>query len=161
MENDPTGKRDDALSFLVNNETGVLATISNKGTPRARLVYYTVDDSFNIYFLTLANTRKVADITTNPHVAFTVFQTDTPRTLQLEGTASDLTDTATNDPLLVSFIKMLSSKNTYGIPIEHLDTAVIRFFKITPTWVRWGDFTFGEGTDNVLTTIETEQPEGE
>lgn len=161
MEQDPTGKRDDALAFLVDNETGVLATVSPEGTPRARLVYYTADDNFNVYFLTLANTRKVADIGANPHVAFTVSNTETPRTLQLEGTVTDLTETATNDPLLVSFVKMLSSKSTYGIPIERLDTATMRFFKITPQWVRWGDFTFGEGTDTVLTKIETKQPEGD
>lgn len=158
MEQDPTGKRDDALAFLVDNETGVLATLSKEGTPRARMVYYTADDNFNVYFMTLANTRKVADIGTNPHVAFTVSETNTPRTLQLEGTVTDLTMTATNDPLLVHFIKTLSSKSTYGIPIEHLDTAVMRFFKITPLWVRWGDFTFGEGTDNVMSTIQSDQP---
>lgn len=157
MEQDPTGKREEALSFLVNNETGVLATISSEGTPHARLVYYTSDDSFNVYFLTLANTRKVADMTANAQVAFTVTQTDIPRTLQIEGTVTDLTETATNDPLLVNFVHLLTSKKTYGIPVEHLDASVIRFYKISPTWIRWGDFTFGEGTEAVLTSISVSE----
>lgn len=153
METDSSGKRKEALSFLHSGETGVLATVSNNGTPRARLVYYTSDDSFNVYFITLANTRKVADMSANSDVAFTVFRADVPRTLQMEGTVTDLTETATNDPLLVAFLQKLVPKTPYGIPLEHLDSAVIRFYKITPHWVRWGDFTYGEGTEKVMTTI--------
>ena len=159
MNTDTAGKREEALSFLINNETGVLATLSGEGTPRARMVYYTADDNFNVYFLTLANTRKVADMTANAHVAFVIAQTDIPHTLQIEGSVTDLTDSATNDPLLVNFVKMISSKTEYGIPAEHMDSAVIRFFKITPEWVRWGDFTFGQGTDKVLTEIKTAEGE--
>jgi uncharacterized pyridoxamine 5'-phosphate oxidase family protein len=153
MEKNTTEKRDKALSFLTMNETGVLATVSPDGKPHARLLYYTSDESFNIYFITLASTRKVADMKANPHVAFTVSTVDMPQALQLEGTVTDLTETATNDPLIVAFIQKLIPKKPYGIPLEHLDTAVIRIFKITPDWVRFGDFTYGEGTNAVLTDI--------
>ncbi len=146
-------KRDTALAFLKANDAGVLATVSPEGKPHARLVYYTSDESFNIYFITLASTRKVADIGANPQVAFTVSTVETPQALQLEGIATDLTDTATNDPLIVAFIQKLIPKKPYGIPLEHLDAAVIRIFKITPDWVRFGDFTYGDGTDRVLTEI--------
>lgn len=161
MEIHTTGKRDKALAFLAQNETGVLATISPEGKAHARLVYYTSDDSFNLYFMTLANTRKVADIAVHPHVAFTVFDSVVPKTLQVEGIVTDLTDTATNDPMLVTFLQKLIPKTPYGIPLEHLDSAVIRFFKITPDWVRFGDFTYGKGTDVVLVEVHPLQPGGE
>ena len=154
---DPLGKRDDALSFLVGNETGVLATLSDEGTPRARLVYYTCDDAFNVYFITLAKTRKAGDIQKNPHVAFVVSQTDAPHTIQIEGTATDLTDSAVVDPLLIDFVHKLMSHTKYGIPLMHFDASVIKFYRITPTWVRWGDFTFGSGTDQVLTEIDPKE----
>lgn len=157
MELDPLDKRDDALSFLVQNETGVLATLSEEGTPRARLVYYTCDDSFNIYFITLANTRKVADLKKNPHAAFVVAQLDVPRTIQLEGVATDLTDTAEIDPTLIDFVQRLLSHEKFGIPITRFDPSELRFFKITPTWVRWGDFTFGTGTNEVLTEVSPKE----
>ena len=160
MEKAMKEKRDDALSFLLQGETGVLATVSREGTSRARLVYYTADDAFNVYFITLANTRKMDDLAVHPEVSFVVSETDIPHTLQIEGTVTDLTETATNDPLLVNFMNMLASKKSYGVPLAHLDTGVIRFFKLTPTWVRWGDFTLGEGTDAVLTEIKaTEEKE--
>ena len=150
-----TEMREEALGFLVNHDAGVLSTTSSAGQPRARLMYYTCDDSFNIFFLTLANTRKVSDLTSNPRAAFVVSETDIPRTIQIEGTAEDLTDTAPMDPLLTNFINELTAKRRrYGLPIEHFDMSVIKLYKLTPTWVRWGDFTFGQGTDQVLTEIE-------
>lgn len=159
MTPDAAGKRDEALSFLVNHDTGVLATISDAGEPRARLVYYTCDDAFNIYFITLKNTRKAADITANGKAAFVVSETEIPHTIQLEGTVADLSDSATLDPLLVDFMRRLMSHNTFGIPITHFDTSEFIFCKLTPTWVRWGDFTFGQGTDNVLTEIDPSDSE--
>ena len=153
MQPDPLDKRDDALSFLVAHETGVLATLSDEGTPRARLVYYTCDDSFNVYFITLANTRKVADLKKNQHVAFVVAEPDVPRTIQMEGTTTDLTDTAELDPMLSEFVHRLMSHGRYGIPLARFDASELRFFRLIPTWVRWGDFTIGEGTMEVLTEI--------
>ncbi len=153
MEKDTSAIRDEALSFLVNNESGVLSTVSEEGTPRSRQIYYACDDSFNIYFMTLANTRKVADLKANPAAAFVVSQLDIPRTLQIEGAVSDLTETAELDPLVSNFVHALMAKKRFGIPLEHLDAAVVRFFRLTPSWIRWGDFTFGRGTDDVLTVI--------
>ncbi|MHA4874923.1 pyridoxamine 5'-phosphate oxidase family protein, partial [Enterococcus faecium] len=88
---------DEALSFLLAHNTGVLATIASDGGPRARLVYYTCDDEFRVYFMSLANTRKAEDIANNAKAAFVVSETSLPRTLQIEGTVEDLTDTVGMD----------------------------------------------------------------
>ena len=157
METDAREKKGEALAFLRAHTTGVLSTISEAGNPRSRLLYYTCDDAFNVYFITLANTRKAADLHAHPKASFVTFDTEVPRTLQLEGDVSDLSETATNDPLLVHFVEMLMSHNTYGIPMERFDAAKMVFYKITPTWIRWGDFTIGEGTDEVFTTIASNE----
>jgi general stress protein 26 len=154
MKKDLTGKREEALSFLVDHETGVLATLSKSGELHARLVYYTCDDSFNVFFMTLQNTRKVSDIAANPHAAFVVSEMERPRTLQIEGVVTDLTDTATIDPILSDFVKRLMAHTQYGIPIAHLDGSEIKFYRLTPDWVRWGDFTSGQGTDAVLAEVD-------
>jgi hypothetical protein len=104
--------------------------------------------------MTLKNTRKVSDVAANPHAAFVVSEMDVPRTLQIEGTVEDLSESAVNDPLLVDFMHRLMSHTAYNIPISHFDASEFTFFRLTPTWVRWGDFTFGQGTDNVLTEID-------
>ncbi len=158
MKPDNEGVREEALGFLVNHDAGVLATISRSGEPHARLVYYTCDDSFTIYFMTLANTRKVSDIASNGKAAFVVSEQEIPRTIQIEGTVTDLSETATIDPLLADFVHRLMSHTQFGIPLAHFDTSELRFYKLTPSWVRWGDFTFGQGTDEVLTVIDPIQP---
>ena len=161
MNPDTEGKRDEALSFLVDHPTGVLSTVTADGQPRARLIYYTCDDAFNVFFITLKSTRKVTDIAANNKAAFVVSETEIPRTLQMEGTIADLTDTATVDPLLADFVHTLMSHTKYGIPLSHFDASELHFYKLTPEWVRWGDFTFGKGTDQVLTTIDPAISEGE
>ena len=155
MNTDAQGIRDEALSFLVDHDAGVLSTVSG-GAPRSRLVYYTCDDAFNIFFITLANTRKVADLAGSPHASFVVSELETPRTLQLEGTVADLTETATMNPLLLNFIRTLMEKDGHGIPLEHFDAAAIKLYQFTPAWVRWGDFAYRLGTDNVFTLIDPE-----
>jgi hypothetical protein len=50
---------------------------------------------------------------------------------------------------------MTASK--YGPPLARFDTSTLRFYKLTPTWVRWGNFLFGKSTDDVLTLIDTKE----
>ncbi len=157
-ESDTEGERDEALSFLVDHDVGVLATVSRAGEPHARTIYYTCDDAFNIYFITLKNTRKAADLTSNQKAAFVVSEAGTPKTIQVEGDVADLTYTATNDPLLTGFVHRLMTDKQYGIPLSHLDSSELKFYRLSPAWVRWGDFTFGTGTDQVLTRVDPAEP---
>ncbi len=158
MEKDLTEKRGVALQFLIDHEAGVLATISRAGESHARLIYYTCDDSFNVYFLTLKSTRKVSDLDSHPQAAFVVSEMERPRTIQIEGVVTDLTNTATIDPLLSDFVQRLMAHNEYGIPLSRFDESEIKFYRLSPDWVRWGDFTFGHGTDEVLTEVDPRDP---
>ena len=152
MTHDPTGARPAALAFLKSHRTGVLATLGN-GMPRARLVYYTGDDAFNVYFVTLANTRKAAELAANPHAAFVVAEESVPQTIQLEGTITDLTETATIDDTIATLVDTLMSNTAYNAPLTRFDPAVVRFYRLTPSWIRWGDFTSGYGSSAVFSEI--------
>ena len=143
----------EALAFLKAHKTGVLATISPSGHPRARTIYYACDDSFSIYFVTLIHTRKSDDIKEHERAAFVISEEQIPQTLQLEGPITDLTETATIDPVLSDLTKVLMSNTTYFAPITRFDSAKILFFRLKPDWVRWGDFTKGQGTEEVLSPI--------
>lgn len=149
-----TWKRDDALSFLMAHNLGVLATATREAAPHARTVYYSCDDDFNIYFITLANTRKATDIHDNPHAAFVVSEAEIPRTIQIEGEVEDLTESAHIDPILGNLLKTLQSNETYGPPLGRLDTSTLKFYKIKPTWIRWGNFVWGQGTKEVVMEFE-------
>jgi len=139
-----------ALEFLTSKKTGVLSTLSKGDEPRARLVYFSSDDSFNIYFLTFANTRKAEDLKAHPKAAFTVADEETPRTLQIEGDAADITNSPVDDAIIETLFDRLQMNAKYYAPIARFDRSDVRFYRLTPTWVRFGNFTDGHSTSEVL-----------
>lgn len=81
--------RRDALAFLREQNTGVLATAFG-GQPFASTVYYVVDDDFNFYFATRQNTAKNANVAVNPAVAFIVGTGPEHISVQVRGVAAVL-----------------------------------------------------------------------
>jgi general stress protein 26 len=146
-------KRTDALAFLKSQRVGTLATLSPEGNPRARLVHFVCDDSFAIYFLTLANTRKVEDISHRAQAAFVVSTEEKPQTMQIEGTIQDVSDAEVSDETVHGILERLQSTATYRAPLTRFDASAMRLYKLVPTWMRWGDFTVGEGSDEVFSAI--------
>lgn len=147
-------KRKAALAFLKAHRTGVLATISPEGAPHTRLVYYACDDAFIIHFLTLKGTRKAVDLASHRQAAFTVAAEQVPQALELEGTVEDVTETATIDSTLSKLTENWLSNPSYGAPLTRFDAgSIITYYRLTPTWIRWGDFTSGHKTADVLTNI--------
>jgi hypothetical protein len=104
--------------------------------------------------MTLTGTRKVIDIESNTHAAFVVSSEEAPQTLQIEGTLSDLTETAVIDSVTRALIAKTQERGSSFAPLTHFDSGQVRFYKLTPTWVRWGDFTDGFGSDKSLFEIE-------
>jgi general stress protein 26 len=151
--NEDTKKQ--AVTFLQEHSIGVLATVSPEGTPRARTVYYAANEAFDLYFLTIAGTRKVEDINLNNHAAFVVSDETTPATLQIEGVLSEQPDASVSDPMVQKLMDTLFAKGDTFAPLTHLDPSKILCYKLTPTWMRWGNFSGGMGTDEVLTDLTT------
>lgn len=148
-----TDARTPALTFLKSHSVGTLATISPEGMPRARTVHYAATDSFEIFFLTLSGTRKVEDIVGERRAAFVVSDEDAPQTLQIEGTIVEQPDLTIADPIVAALIQTLMARGDSFAPLTHLDTGNILCYKLTPTWIRWGDFTHGEGSHEVFSAI--------
>ena len=145
-----------AAVFLKTRKSGVLSTLSPEQTPRARIVYYAADSSFVLYFLTLKNTRKVEDMTAFPQVAFTVFDEQSLQTLQLEGYATDITNAPVPDAILEKLFDNLEMHSSHYGPLARLDRSDVVVYKITPTWIRYGDFTQGEHSDDVYAQLKGE-----
>lgn len=154
MTSDTENARKDALSFLKHHKTGVLATVAASGEPHASMVFYTADDNFNIYILTLINSRKFAALEANPKVAFTVSMPHVPQTLQIEGIAMDITldeEAKEKTPIL---LEVLNSNNWFYGPISKLDPKDTVVVWIKPTWIRWADYAFQQnGSEHVLQEI--------
>jgi uncharacterized pyridoxamine 5'-phosphate oxidase family protein len=136
--------RTDALAFLQRHRTGALATAGHDNVPHSSVVHYICDEKFNIYFLTLTNSRKYEALKAHPQVAFTVFTEDQPQTLQLEGMAVDI---STSDEVGIKKDELFETLNKnpfFYAPISKLDTHETAVVWIKPTWIRWADYAFAE-----------------
>lgn len=139
-----------AREFLTNNTLGTLATVASDGSPRARSLYYATDDTFAVYFVTLTGTRKVDDLAHNSAAAFVVSDENIPATLQIEGTVENITDTAVLNETVHNILATLMKRGEYFAPVTHMDAGQVLFYKLTPTWVRFGNFVIGEGNREVF-----------
>lgn len=154
MDNDSDRARTDALAFLKHHKTGVLATVSATGETHASMVYYTADDNFNVYVLTLVSTRKYQAILAHPQVAFTVATPDVPQTLQIEGEAIDISLDEEASKKKEELFEVLNANPMFYPPVAKLDPAESVIVWIRPTWIRWADFAFEEsGTAHVFKEI--------
>ncbi len=136
--------RRDAIAFLQKNTAGALATVGSDGSPHVRLVYYSCNDSFEIYFMTKRDSRKVEDIAGNPRAAFTISSQEVPQTLQIEGTASLVDIPAEPDAVLNALFERLASNKHFTAPITKMGDSELLLYKIAPLWIRWGDFAFAQ-----------------
>ncbi len=154
LDMDEERARKDALAFLLRHKTGVLATVTEEGEPHASMVYYTADQDFNVYFLTLVSTRKFRALQMQPRVAFTVSSLEVPQTLQIEGNAMDISLDVEASVKKDELLTMLNANPWFPAPITRLDPAMEVVVWIRPLWVRWADYAFAEkGTDHVFKTI--------
>jgi general stress protein 26 len=155
MEEEQKKARTDALAFLKRHRTGVLATVSREWQPHASFVHYVSDDDFNIYFLTLTSTRKFDALSAHPEVAFTIATEDVPQTLQIEGTAMDISASPEGKGKAEDIFRVLNANQYFYAPVAKLDPAVSSIVWIQPKWIRWADYAFGpDGTNRVLKEIE-------
>lgn len=144
----------DALAFIMRNRTGVIATAGHDNLPHISVIHYVCDDKFNVYFLTHKNTRKYKSIIAHPQVAFTVFTEGAPQSLEVEGMAADISDSAEAGIKKDELFEVLTRNPSFNPPISKLDTHETAIVWIKPTWIRWADFAFAEeGTENVLQEI--------
>ena len=116
---------------------GVIATTNEK--PEAAVVYFSYDENLNIYFTTRKNSRKYANLTTNPHAAFVIYNAELLKTIQFEGVV-----TVVENPLeqgkYYSQLVELAAKNNPLPPIDQLGESEIMFMKLSTTWARVGNF---------------------
>ncbi|MFA7310083.1 MAG: pyridoxamine 5'-phosphate oxidase family protein [Candidatus Paceibacterota bacterium] len=154
METEEPRARTDALAFLKRNRTGILATVAKEWTPIASAVHYTADDNFNIYFLTLMSSRKYAALSAHPEVAFTVMREDVPQTLQIEGTAMDISLSAEASAKKDELFEILNKNLFFYPPISKLDPAESAIIWLKPNWIRWADYAFAKpGSDQAFKKI--------
>lgn len=113
--------------------------MSEQNKPESAAVYYTFDENLNIYFATKDSTRKYKNILKNENVAFVVTSENPPQTLQLEGMASAHSNVEDQKHLFQELVGLASAKH-FSAPVNQQPAGCLEFVKITPTWIRFGNF---------------------
>jgi len=124
----------------------ILSTISATGGPDARTVLMSEYDSEGFYFHTDSRSRKVADITANPAVAFTILWPNFTRQLVVQGRA----EVAPEEEIAAAYgarspyLKQLAWQNSIEfaqLPIEERREQWANFtddpesLEQSPTWI--------------------------
>lgn len=129
--------RADALKFLRENTTAVIATSFND-EPSASTVYSFVDDEFNFYFITTRNTSKYINLQMNPQAAVVVGTGLRHISVQAKGVAQLITDEAERDRIWdkLNTIREQAKDMSMIWPIDQLNNLKERnkvAFMIKPT----------------------------
>lgn len=138
--------------FLKANPVGVISTNGPEGVESAS-IYYMVDTDGTIYFNSRRDSRKLKNILENPDVAFVAFQQNPDMTLQARGKAEVVTDIGHITEKYSTLLKrMFDGGNTP--PILNIGMAEVELVKVTPTWMRFGNFSHQEKSDMFTTIID-------
>lgn len=113
--------------------------MSGEGKPQSAFVYFAFDENLNIYFVTKDSSRKYKNILDNKNVAFVFATENPPQTFQMEGEASVHSDIEDQKRLFQELVGLASAKH-FSPPISQQANGGLQFLKITPNWIRFGNF---------------------
>lgn len=127
-----------ALKFLTEPDrlTAVVGSCPPDGDTHVATVYYYVDDHFNFYFLTAANTQKYRNLLANSNAAIVIGFGPSHTTIQGRGTAELLEKSSEEENEAIAYIKKrLQDHNDETWPVFQLgayEGESIAVFKLTP-----------------------------
>lgn len=121
------------VSFLRGHRLAIEASLSAETGPQAAVIGFVVSDAGELFFDTLASTRKCRNLRLDPRIAL-VIGWDDERTVQYEGTADEPVG-----PELTRLKELYFSVFPEGRDRERWPD--ITYFRVRPRWVRYSDFT--------------------
>jgi general stress protein 26 len=127
--------RSDLLAFMRQQQYAVQASVSASGTPQAAVVGIVVSDRLEVFFDTLASSRKAVNLRHNSAIALTIGSLDdgAQRSVQLEGIA--------DEPLGAELDRLLALYfETFPDGRERQAWPGITYFRVKPTWLRYSNY---------------------
>lgn len=135
--------KEQAVEFLQQESLLSLATVSADGKPQVADVYFVVDADLNIYFATRADSAKWTNALSPAGVAGVVTSQEQPVTVQFQGAVQEASMGDTIKPVIE---KLITATQTGELtkrwlpPVKQMKHGGLVIGKITPTWLRVGDF---------------------
>ena len=121
------------LDFIKTQILGVVSTVDANNNPESAVVAFSETDNLELIFGSFSDTRKNKNLQNNNRVSFVI--SDNNITVQYEGLAKELSGSEAIKAREIHLFKNPSSKK-YAFDEKQ------RFFKVTPTWIRYSDFNY-------------------
>jgi hypothetical protein len=127
--------RQELLEFMRGHSLVVQTSVSQTNTPQAAVVGAVVTEAFEIVFDTLATTRKVRNLRSNPKITFVIggLTDGDERTVQYEGIADQ-----PEGPELERLKELYFQRFPDGR--ERQTWPGLVYVRARPTWLRYSDF---------------------
>jgi len=127
--------RVDLLAFMRDHKMAVQASVSSSGAPQAAVVGIVVTDELEIFFDTLATSRKAKNLRGNARVALVISGPGKgeERTVQYEGVADEPAGTELARLKDLYFRHFPDGRDRETLP-------EIAYIRVTPKWIRYSDF---------------------
>ena len=113
----------------------VQASVTANGVPQAAIIGVVVTDRFEVFFDTLAGSRKAVNLRHNPAAALVIgpATAGSERTVQLEGMADEPSGAELERLLELYFARFPDGRDRQRWP-------GISYWRVSPTWLRYSDF---------------------
>lgn len=144
--------------FMTANPIGVLSTVGPDGDPHGVVVYYDIGPDFCVLFLTRRGSKKYDNLIHDPRVMLTVYETKTQTTVQVVGTASEITDSSEINGVADRILALSLRAGGSGVlPVAKLDSGEYTGFRIRPVQVRLAVYAWQgrESRDPLFESIES------
>jgi nitroimidazol reductase NimA-like FMN-containing flavoprotein (pyridoxamine 5'-phosphate oxidase superfamily) len=142
--------------FLAKHPVGVLSTVDVNAEPHGVVIYYSVEDNFNIVFTTKRDTKKHDNLQHNNHAMVTVYEPASQTTVQILATATDITDTVKGqDSFKHALAASIRTSNTAVPPISKLSAGHYVAYELKPRQIRIAVFSDpNPGSYDMFETID-------
>jgi general stress protein 26 len=127
--------REQLLAFMRSHRYAVEASVSSGGEVQAAVVGIVVSDDFEIFFDTLAETRKARNLRRNPAIALVIGGTapEDERSVQYEGLADEPEGAELERLKALYFDRFPDGRERQSWP-------GLIYLRARPTWLRYSDF---------------------
>ncbi|HSX29261.1 MAG TPA: pyridoxamine 5'-phosphate oxidase family protein [Candidatus Saccharimonadales bacterium] len=127
----------DVHVFLKEHPVGVLATVDPNSNPHAATIYFAVDSSFTITFLTKRGTKKSDNMRTHNQAMLVVFDAPQQATTQIAGLVTEITDQDEVHQVFRSTLRASLHEGRSAVPpITKIAAGAFVAYRLTPTQVR-------------------------
>lgn len=127
--------RKELLLMMRENPYAVQASVAPDASPQAAMVGVIVTDELQLFFDTLATTRKGRNLRQNPRIAFVFGSTAgaEERTVQYEGVVDEPTGPELERLKTIYFTRFPDGPERQAWP-------GLFYVRVRPSWIRYSDF---------------------